>query len=262
MNFPPRVETVLLAGGSLEEMPPGENRPPGKGLIPVGGIPLAARTLRALSEAHRVGRIILVSPVSAERLASGIWSEADEVVPAGNLLMDSLRSGFSRVRDRDAPALCAAGDLPFLSREAVDEFVERCSRRPEASIWYGYLRREISERAYPGLPHTWARLAEGWYCGTGLVMLRPRVLETLAGLFRQLTRRRKNPLGLASLFGWKTLLDYLTGRLTVARAEEVARRLTGLTCAGIESSFPETAFNVDGRVTLQEARRRAGQGSP
>lgn len=257
MSFPERIDAVLLAGGHLEPLPPGEGHPSGKGMLAVGPTPMAARTLRALAECPGIRRVVLVSPVSREELEGPEWEGVDEVAEAGPDLISSLRSGLARVADPDEPVLTVAGDLPFLTAPAVTDFLERCSDRPEASGWYGYMRREVSERKYPGVPHTWARLVEGTFCGTGLVALRSRVVERVESAMRALTQGRKNPLRLAAVLGWRTVFQFVTGRLTVSVAEHAAARLLGFRCVGIESPFAETAFNVDSFETLLEARRLA-----
>jgi len=120
------------------------------------------------------------------------------------------------------------------------------------------LRREHSERAYPGLRHTWARLAEGTFCGTGLFLIRPCVLERVQTALVAITRQRKNPLALSRIMGLGSVLAFVLGRLTIGRAEQAGRRvLGGVACAGIETPFPESAFNVDDLPTLLEARRLA-----
>ena len=259
MSFPDPIEAVLLAGGQLQSLPAGEAPLAGKGLLPIGALPMAARALRALVESPRIGRIILVSPVPSEDLGPE-WEGVDEVAPAGKDLLSSVRAGLARARDPEAPVLTVAGDLPFLSGASVTDFVTRCSNRPEASVWYGYMRREVSEKRFPGVRHTWARLAEGTFCGTGLVGLRPQVAERMQAALRDMTQARKNPLRLAAALGLSTILAFVLRRLTVPQAEAAARRLLGVDCAGVESPYAETAFNVDSPDMLLEARRLAAQG--
>lgn len=255
-SFPDAVEAVLLAGGKFDDLPPGEAPPRGKGLLTVGGLPMAARALRALRDSPAVSRVIIVSPVEAEELTDSCWDAVDEVVPAGERLIDSFKAGLDAVKDPTQPALVAAGDLPLLTAESVTDYIERCRTRSEVSVWYGFLRRENSEAAFPGVPHTYARLAEGTFCGAGLFMSRPQALASLYQALTNLTYARKKPWQLASLLGWRTISSFLMGRLTIPQAERGMERLLGGTpCAGIESPYPETAFNVDDTDSLKEARR-------
>ena len=255
-SFPSSVEAVLLAGGKFEDLPEGEEAPVGKGLVTVGGVPMAARALRALVESPAVSRVIMVSPVEREALSDPCWDGVDVVVPAGERLIDSFKVGLEAVVDENSPAMVVAGDLPLLTAESVTDFVERCRLRTEVSVWYGCLRRENSEAGFPGVRHTYGKLAEGTFCGAGLFMSRPRALTTLYKALTDLTYARKNPGKLAALLGWKSVLGYLFGRLTIPEAEQAMGRLLGDTpCAAVVSPYPETAFNVDDSETLLEARR-------
>jgi CTP:molybdopterin cytidylyltransferase MocA len=255
-EFPDSVEAVLLAGGKFDDLPPGEPIPKGKGLLPVGGLPMAARALRALKASPSVSRVIMVSPVGREELSDPCWDALDEVVPAGERLIDSFKAGLEAVRDPLSPALVAAGDLPLLTAESVTDFIERCRARHEVSVWYGFLRRGNSEAAFPGVRHTYVKLVEGTFCGAGLFMSRPQALASLYQALTALTYARKNPWQLAGLLGWQTILRALFGQLAISQAERGMERLLGGTsCAGIESPYPETAFNVDDSETLKEARR-------
>lgn len=255
-NFPQSVEAVLLAGGKFEDLPPGEEIPIGKGLLPMAGLPMAARALRALKRSPAISRIIMVSPVDREELTDSCWDAVDVVVPAGERLIDSFKVGLEAVKDPTEPAMVVAGDLPLLTDESVTDFVERCRLRHEVQVWYGCLRRSNSEAAFPGIHHTYAKLSEGVFCGAGLFLSRPQALASLYQALTSLTYARKNPLQLAKLLGWEVIFSYLVGRLTIPQAERgMSRLLGGTPCAGIETPYPETAFNVDDLETLKEARR-------
>ncbi len=255
-EFPEQVEAVLLAGGHFDDLPEGEPTSQGKALLPVGRLPMAARALRALANSEAVSRIIMVSPVAREELTDPCWDAVDLVVPAGERLIDSFKVGLEAVENPSAPALVAAGDLPLLTSEAVTDFIDCCRQRSEVSVWYGFLRKENSEAGFPGVRRTYARLAEGTLCGAGLFMSRPQALASLYQALTDLTYARKKPWQLASLLGWGMVARLLTGRLTIPQAEKgMETLLRGTPCAGIESRYPETAFNVDDPESLREARR-------
>ena len=116
-SFPNGVEAILLAGGKFDDLPPGEDVPKGKGLVKVGGIPMAARALRALRESPAVSRVIMVSPVDESELTESYWEGVDVVVPAGERLIDSFKIGQDAVKDIESPSMVVAGDLPLLTAE-------------------------------------------------------------------------------------------------------------------------------------------------
>lgn len=254
-SFSDAVEAILLAGGKFDDLPPGEETPKGKGLVKVGELPMAARALRALVESPAVKRVIMVSPVGPEELTEPYWEGVDVVVPAGERLIDSFKVGMEAVSDGLTPAMVVAGDLPLLTSEAVTDFVDRCRARPEVEVWYGCMRKEVSEAGFPGVPHTYGKLAEGTFCGAGLFISRPQALANLYKAMTDLTYARKNPGKLAALLGWKTVVSYLLGKLTIPEAELAMGRLFGGTpCAAIVTPYPEAAFNVDDAEALLKAR--------
>lgn len=255
-KFPAAVEAVLLAGGTFEDMPPGETPPRSKGMLEIAGVPMAARALRALKASPAISRIIMVSSIPREELEGPWWDAVDEVVPAGERLIDSFRVGLEAVLDPSVPALVAAGDLPLLTAESVTDYVARCRARPEYSVWYGCLRKENSEAGFPGVRRTYARLAEGTFCGAGLFMSRPEALATVYQALTNLTYARKQPWKLASQLGWDVIGSFLLGRLSIPHAERGMRGLLGGTpCAAVETPYPETAFNVDDAESLLCARQ-------
>ena len=105
------------------------------------------------------------------------------------------------------------------------------------------------------MPHTWARLRDGVYCGGGLIALRPRVLPALERFIEELGAARKKPWRLASLFGSRMLAKYALGRLSIADAEARARELLGAPVRAVVSPYAETAVNVDRATDVALAER-------
>jgi len=147
-KFAMPIDAVLLAGGQLKNLPASEPEVPGKGHIMLGNKPMSAYTLAALRQSQRIRRIVLVSPVKKEDLGPE-WEGVDEVVPAGSSLIQSLFSGLQALPSSHDPVLLVAGDLPFLTTEAVDDFLDRCSAKPNNVLWYGFLDKAVSQAKYP-----------------------------------------------------------------------------------------------------------------
>ena len=158
-------------------------------------------------------------------------------------MTESLQSGL-RDLPPDELVLVFASDLPVLSRAALEDFIARV-RAHDADLVYACVERATHTARFPDVPHTWARLADGTYCGGGGIALRPRVLPRLARLLGRLGRARKNPLRLAAIFGPAVLVRYALGRLTVAAAERRASVLLGAPVRAAICAYPEIAINVD-----------------
>ncbi len=254
MSFPQQIPAILLMGGRIKDLPSGEPVPKGKGYIDIGGRSMSALTLEALRKAKRVGRITLVTPLHPQKLEDE-WEGAAASVPAGLHLSDSLFNGLDASRHETDPILIVAGDLPFLTPEAVDDFIERCSQRADCSVWYGFLSKKNSLAKYPSLRHTWGKVSGQKYCGTGLNAMRSDVVDIVREQVSMLTTLRKNVWGIAKALGFATIFRLLCGTLTINQAEEALSRCLKAKTCGIESPFAEVAFNVDDYDNLVMARQ-------
>jgi molybdopterin-guanine dinucleotide biosynthesis protein A len=239
LNAP--IAAVLLAGGRRDQVCAGFPDAPNKAFVPVAGISLARRTLAALQSTHRVGRVIAVAPL-VERARIEL-ARADEIRPDGATMSQSLRSGLGGLPSDDL-VLVAASDLPILSAAAIEEFLD-LAQQSRADLVYACVERRCHEERFPEVPHTWARLRDGTYCGAGLFALRPRTLDALDRFLGRLGAARKNPLRLASIFGYDVLLRYALRALTIAAAERRATALLGAPVAAAICTHPEIAVNVD-----------------
>jgi GTP:adenosylcobinamide-phosphate guanylyltransferase len=236
-----RVTAVVLAGGPPDDVAQLEPGAPNKAFVRIGGTTLLERTLRALRDSTSVGRIIVVAPAAAN--GHPALALADERRDDGSKIRTSLRNGLNGLPP-DEIVLVTTSDLPVLTPQSVDDFVAR-ARDYDADLGYGCLERSIHMAAYPEVPHTWARLSDGTYCGGGFIAIKPRVMPKLERFIERLGAARKNVFRLAQLFGWDVLLRFAFRRLSVADAEARATHLLGAPVRAIPSPYPETAVNVD-----------------
>jgi hypothetical protein len=134
--------------------------------------------------------------------------------------------------------------LPMLTRAALDEVIDAVIAR-NADVAYSCLERRFHDARFANVPHTWARLREGQFCGGGITAIKPRALPQLAQLLDSLGAARKAPLRLASILGWDIVPQFVLGRLSIASAEARATRILGAPAAAIQCTHPEIAINVD-----------------
>lgn len=187
---------------------------------------------------------------------------ADELRPDGVHITESLRNGAAGF-DPHADLLIAASDLPVLTPAAIDDFVSGVNALA-ADVVYGCVEKHVHLRRFPEVPHTWAKMRDGTYCGGGLAAIKPRALPTLERFIERLGAARKHPLRLASLFGWDMLARFALGRLSVAQAETRAAKILGAPVRALISPYPETGVNVDrpSDVPLAERLVRSSDARP
>lgn len=232
---------VVLAGGPHDALARTHPGAINKAFVPILGVTLVERTLIALRDAPSVDRIIAVAPHAAHAVAA--LKLADETRNDGIAIRDSLRNGLAGLAP-DEMVLVSASDLPILNPDAIEDFISR-ARSTDADVGYGCVEQRVHARAFPQVPHTWAHLRDGTYCGGGMIALKPRALPHLEVFIERLGAARKNPLRLAGLFGWDVLLRYALRQLTIADAETRASQLLGAPARAILSPFAQTAVNVD-----------------
>jgi GTP:adenosylcobinamide-phosphate guanylyltransferase len=245
------VNAVVLAGGPADAVAALDPNAANKAFVPVAGIPLVERVLVALRAVPRVERIVVVAPPRTH--GSPPLVLADEARADGPRMIDSLRSGMADFAS-NAPLLIVASDLPVLTTAAIDEVFDDLERR-DLDVAYTCLARRYHDERYPQIPHTWARMREGQFCGGGVSAIKPRALDRLGEFLDALGAARKAPLRLAAVFGWDVVLRFAFGRLSIADAQARASKIMRVPVGAIRCTHPEIAVNVDrpGDLALAEA---------
>lgn len=235
------LTTIVLAGGPHDDLALRTPGAPNKAFVEIAGMTLVERTLRALRASPSVGRIVAVAPIAMH--GSAALAPANECRADGERIRDSLRSGL-RDLPPDEDVLVSTSDLPVLTVEAIEDYIAR-ARAKDADLTYGCLEKRVHLAKYPHVPHTWARLRDGTFCGTGFITIRPRVFPSLERFIEQLGQARKNPLHLARLFGMDVLLRFAVRRLSIAQAEARASQVIGANVRAVVSPYAEIGVNVD-----------------
>ncbi len=246
-----KIDAVVLAGGPQDDVALLQPGAPNKAFVEIGDVTLVGRVLGALRGCASVGRIVVVAPPSMK--AHRDLAIADELRPDGVRIIESLRNGLAGFQE-DVAVLIAASDLPVLTEPAVENFVSGV-KALDADVVYGCVERQVHLQRFPEIPHTWARMHDGTFCGGGIVAIKPRSLPMLERFIERLGAARKQPFKLASLFGWDLLARFAVGRLTIAQAEARAAKLLHAPVRALVSPYPETAVNVDRPSDVALARR-------
>jgi GTP:adenosylcobinamide-phosphate guanylyltransferase len=235
------MNAVVLAGGGADAVCATVPGLPNKAFVEVGGIALVERVIAALRNVPGIARIIAVAPRSTHDRAA--LAGADERRTDGARMVESLESGLAGAAP-DELVLIAASDLPVLTTVAIEEFLEQARAR-DLDVAYAIVSQRDHRAAYPNVPHTWAKMVEGRFCGGGLAALKPRVLPALRVVLDDLGAARKSPLRLAARFGWDIFPRFALGSLTVEAAERRASTILNAPAGAIRCTHPELAVNVD-----------------
>lgn len=235
------MNAIVLAGGAPDAVAALAPGAPNKAFIEIGGIALVTRVIAALRAAPEIARITVVAPGAAHDHMA--LAAADQFRTDGPRMIESLEAGLAGL-PLDELTLIAVSDLPVLTPAAVGAFVAAACAR-DLDVAYAIVGERDHRARYPRVAHTWAKMAEGRFCGGGLVALKPRALAALRTVLDDLGAARKSPLRLAALFGWDIVPRFALGLLTIAAAERRASAILGVPAGAIPSAYPEIAVNVD-----------------
>jgi len=245
------LNALVLAGGKRDGVCEGTSAV-NKAFVPVAGVPMVTRVLQVLRDVPAIEQIAVVAPTIA--LDDSALELADVRRSSGEKIIDSVQRGLSE-SEPDAMMLLAASDAPLASAEHLQRFVEKLAST-DADLIYGIAEKSAHARQYPDVPHTWARMRDGIYCGSAVFGIRPRVVTALANFLDELAAARKSPIRLAKSFGWDVVIRFALGFLSINTAEERATTLLGHPVRAIIVE-PDLAFNVDRKSDLVLAERYA-----
>lgn len=228
------MDVVVLAGGGASPEMRAEVGVETRAELPVGGLPMLDRVLEAVR--HLGDPIVVGGP---ER--PGV-----RAVEAGPSFLASLEAGLDAVRTEQF--LLVTADLPFLSREAVDDFLDRCDR--EAIFNYPVIRAEDALRRFPGMQRTTANIREGRFTGGNIALVHTRKIRQALPRMEEAYALRKKPLRLAGMVGWGTLVrlaigQVLPGTLPAKVLVDAVSRSLGAPVHAVFSPFPELGADID-----------------
>lgn len=246
------VPALVLAGGKTAPefaAAAGVPETPGsRALADINGLPMVRYVLRALQASSRVDQVILVAPPGFPD-----QPEADQRIEADRDLPGNILAGLEHCNNAEF-ALIVTADVPFLSPEAVDDFI-KVSLEREADCCYAGISKEACDQRFPGMRRTYLHTQSGSFTGGNVVLQRVSAFPRQADMVREAYLRRKSPAFLARLIGWQNLLKFFLRRLTPKDIEESASRLLGVQCRLIVTPWAELGTDIDKPDDLVLARQ-------
>lgn len=248
------VDAIVLAGGSAETFSGDDST--GKGLLKINGRPMVDYVVQALLASPSVDRVAVVMP--------GEIAWQDHRILAINSpcssITESIEAGLKVLLESgNEHLLLVSADIPLLSVEAVDDFIERASKTG-ADICYPIIPKEAVTERFPDSKRTYARLREGVFTGGNMGMFSKRLLIEKLSLFESFYRNRKSPVKLARILGLSFIMSYMLGIISVAGIEKRMSEILGASGRAIITSFSEVGFDVDKPPDLEAAASDIGLG--
>lgn len=218
-----------------------------RALLPVGGVPMLLRVVRALRASEGISRV-QVSMHAPERARE--LPELDALVGEGLLVLreaaDSPSASVLAALSEapDTPYLVTTADHALLTPEMVDHFGEAADAC-DADLAIGFVSESLLRRSYPESTRTFLRLRGEAWSGANLFAFRtPRAREA-AAFWARAERFRKRPWRLVAAIGPGLLAGYALGRLDLDTALARASLRIGARVRAVPMPVAEAAIDVD-----------------
>lgn len=242
------VDAVILAGGDGAVIDPTCRF---KGLVPIYGRPMVAWVVEAMRASRFVTEVAVVVP-TAEDL--GPWADLpDKLVVSDGSFIENVLAGVDSFRV-DRPTLVATGDLPALTPEAIDDFVEQ-SLATGADFTYPLVRAEDMLAQFPGSERTFVRLKDGKVTGGNMMLINPNLTHRNRDIGQRLFDTRKSAVQMARVIGFRFVLKLALGQLEVPEVEAKLEQLLGGPSAAVYTSYASIGADVDKPVDVVVAER-------
>ena len=222
-----------------------------KALIMLDSRPMIDYIVDALNSSENIDRILVVGPKN--ELHPCIGEKVDEILNPGNSILENMEIGLNFFNSADN-LLLLSSDIPLITSEAIDEFLEICTKR-KAYIGYPIITKENIVKKYPETERTYIKMKEGIFCGGNIVFFKPEVFFKNKKLIKELFDNRKSTWRYVKILGLKFILKFLFKTLTL---EGIEKRLTGIigyNSIAILISYPEIMIDLDKPSDLKLIRK-------
>jgi GTP:adenosylcobinamide-phosphate guanylyltransferase len=238
------INAIVLAGALNKSKLSEVSTEPYEASIEIAGKPMIWYVVKALLNSEKINKVLIVGPEDISDIDYGpeAVDRVELTLCSGNMI-DNLLRGIDRFVE-DKKILVATSDIPMITAEAIDDFINRCET-VDADIYYSIGSKEDNESKYPGVARTYVKLTEGTFTGGNIVLLAPGVISRNRNIIAQAYALRKKPLKMARLLGFKVIIKMMFNRMSVAELEKRVQKLLGCKCKAIISPYPEVGIDVD-----------------
>jgi 2-phospho-L-lactate guanylyltransferase (CobY/MobA/RfbA family) len=237
----PLVSAVVLAGGHSKPDLLAATGVPNRALLQIEGETMLLRVVRALQASGTVRDIHVVGDVTPP---AECYSHPD----TGDFVENVLQA--ARVLPGEQYILYTTADIPFLTPQAVTDFVSR-SLQSGADMCYPIIPIERCQQQFPNMRRTALSLREGRFTGGNLLMVRARIVHRQAELLRRAFASRKSVWGMATLLGWQMIVRLAGAKLisphwlSIAHIKHRVQQLMGATVQEIITDYAEIGVDID-----------------
>jgi GTP:adenosylcobinamide-phosphate guanylyltransferase len=212
-----------------------------KALIPVGGIPMVARPVRALLGAPEIDLVRVLSQ-QPDRIAAGLPADPRLSVEASGETIASTLDAILHDPATSFPLLVTTADHALLDQGMIADF---CGKAERADVAVGLVERRPLMARLPQAKRTWLRFRGGAYSGANLFAFGSANAAKAVALWRSVEQDRKRGWRVIAALGPSVLLGAALRLRTLDQIFAAVGRRIGLDIRKVEMENPLAAVDVD-----------------
>ncbi len=240
---------IILAGDRIPGDPLAEAAGVAcKAFVPVAGKPMVIRVLDTLQAARQVESLILCGPSQVlieQEPGLKALLKTGKVVWLANHTTPSLSTYHAlQAFPNNKPVLVTTADHALLTPQIVDYFCDQ-ARRMQCDVAVGLAAYDRIVTAFPESRRTAIKFKNGGYSGCNLFgFLSPRS-DRAAEFWGQIEKERKKPLRMIRVLGWRSVVRYLMGRISLDDGLKELSHKMQIKVRAVILPFPQAAVDVD-----------------
>jgi GTP:adenosylcobinamide-phosphate guanylyltransferase len=212
-----------------------------KALIPIAGVPIVVRPVKALLNAPDIDRVRVLAQ-QTDRIGSVLPKDGRlSVEPSGTTIAATLEAILSDPGTR-FPLLVTTADHALLDPAMIADF---CEQAAGADLAIGLVERRSLTKRLPQTTRTWLRFRGGAYSGANLFAFGSARAATAVNLWRKVEQDRKKGWRMIAALGPAVLLGAVLRLRTIDQTLDAVGKRLGLAIRKVELSNPLAAVDVD-----------------
>ncbi len=223
-----------------------------KTFIPIKGRPLITYILDTLAATPAVSKVIVVGPAAElETLQQEGYNFL--IVNESDSILNNIANAIEHV-EPNRLCLVITGDIPLLSRAALEEFLNLCAPY-DGDLYYPVLSEETCQKSYPETKRTYVVLKEGPVTGGNIGLINPAWFMKKKDSLELFISYRKKPLKLLRILPLLLVLKYFLKKLSLADLEKHLSRLLEMKAHAIPCQCAEIGLDVDKISDLEQVKK-------
>ncbi len=246
------VDVVILAGAQNTGLLKEYTSEKYEALINIKNKTMVDYVIKAVKNAENTGRVVLVGP--EKELKNTIAYDVDIIINYTDSMLGNVQKGVKAL-NTEKQVMIITSDIPLVNSEIIDKFLTSCQKN-NADIYYPIITRKQNLDKFPEIKRTYVRLADDTFTGGNMIVIKPIILKEALQWLEKVIAWRKKPWKLSQLLGFKFIVKFIIGRLTLQEVEKRVSEIVGYRAKALIFEDAEVGFDVDKPLDLKLMREK------